>query len=50
LQRGIDCRRRLGANAAAVGKVIRRRRLIMAYRQSKPETRAAIITYLKGLN
>jgi cytochrome c len=23
---------------------------IMAYRQSKPETRAAIITYLKGLN
>lgn len=23
---------------------------IMAYRQAKPETRAAIITYLKGLN
>jgi len=23
---------------------------VMAYRQSKPETRAAIITYLKGLN
>jgi cytochrome c len=43
LQRDIDCRGRLNPQAAISGA-------IMAYRQSRPETRAAIITYLKELS